>query len=225
MSMSTSRRPSSSMIVALVALFVALGGTGYAAATISGKSLKKRSVPADRVVNNALSGAQINESLLGPVPNAQNANEAVHAQRADKAQSADSAINASEALHAKTADTATTAKTADDAKLLQGLPSSAFLSNSVKVRVASTGNAVPGNEYPVGVKAKCLAGEKGIGGGAGWYVLVNGTFSVSEMNLPITASVPEMSGDTIVGWEAHGRNMSGLDRYLRAYVVCVPAAA
>jgi hypothetical protein len=34
------------MIVALLALFVALGGTVYAASTISGKSVKKNSLPA-----------------------------------------------------------------------------------------------------------------------------------------------------------------------------------
>jgi hypothetical protein len=34
------RRPSPSMAVALIALFVALGGTGYAALTITGKNVK-----------------------------------------------------------------------------------------------------------------------------------------------------------------------------------------
>lgn len=40
------KRPSPAMAVSLLALFVALGGTGYAAALINGKSIKTRTVTA-----------------------------------------------------------------------------------------------------------------------------------------------------------------------------------
>jgi hypothetical protein len=58
------------MMVALVALFVALGGSGYAAVKLNGKNLKNRSVAGQKVKNNTLTGKQIRESKLGTVPRA-----------------------------------------------------------------------------------------------------------------------------------------------------------
>lgn len=69
------RRPSPAMVVALVALFVALGGSGYAAVQLSGKNLKNRSVAGKKLKNNTLTGKQIRESRLGTVPRAQVATE------------------------------------------------------------------------------------------------------------------------------------------------------
>ena len=63
-----------SNVVACLALFIALGGTVYAAGQISGKQIKKNSlpgnrikpktIPANRVKPNSLSGKQINEATL-----------------------------------------------------------------------------------------------------------------------------------------------------------------
>ncbi len=57
-------------VIATVALFVAIGGTSYAVSHLSGKQIRKHSIPGNRVKNNALGRAQIKESKLGPVPNA-----------------------------------------------------------------------------------------------------------------------------------------------------------
>jgi hypothetical protein len=57
------------MVVALLALFVALGGTGYAAV-----KLKNNSVPGKKLKRNTVTGKQVKESTLGTVPRAQNAN-------------------------------------------------------------------------------------------------------------------------------------------------------
>ena len=64
-----SPRPSPAMVVAVAALFVALGGTGYAAVKLNGKNLKNRTVAAKKVKRNTLTGAEIRESTLGAVPN------------------------------------------------------------------------------------------------------------------------------------------------------------
>lgn len=63
-----------SNVIASLALFIALGGTVYAAGKISGKQIKKNSlpgnrikpmtVPANRIKPNSLSGKQINEQTL-----------------------------------------------------------------------------------------------------------------------------------------------------------------
>jgi hypothetical protein len=115
------RLPSPALVVGCLALFVALGGTVYAAkkARIDGKAvkvkslpgnrLKLRSIPANRlkpgVLKGALAtqsgpitGAEIDELTLGQVP------EAAHAISADTAQSAvdaQTAVNAVNAINAQ----------------------------------------------------------------------------------------------------------------------------
>jgi hypothetical protein len=111
-------RQSPAIVLSLLALFVALGGTVYAAKRINGKSirakslpgnrLKPRSVPANRLkpgvlasatLSGPLTGADIEERTLGRVPTA------AHAETADSAQSAvdaETALNAVNALNAQT---------------------------------------------------------------------------------------------------------------------------
>jgi hypothetical protein len=77
------RRPSPALIVSCVALFAALGGTSYAAVKITGKEIAKRTITGGNVKNrtlgpkkvrlDSLTGNQINESTLGLVPKASDA--------------------------------------------------------------------------------------------------------------------------------------------------------
>jgi len=62
-----------SNIVALLALFLALGGSVYAASKINGKSIKKQSVPGNRLKPDSVTSTQVNESSLAQVPSAANA--------------------------------------------------------------------------------------------------------------------------------------------------------
>ena len=76
-------RPSAALVVAMVALFMALGGTSYAALKITGKNVanstltgldvKNRSLGPQEIKPESLTGNQIDESQLGPVPTAANA--------------------------------------------------------------------------------------------------------------------------------------------------------
>lgn len=205
------RRPSASMIVALVALFAALGGTGYAAATLSGRSIQKRSIPANRIVSNALGGGQINESKLGPVPTAQ------------QALTAQTAASATHAGQADNADNATNAQNAQNAQKLQGREPGAFMANSVRVVSAQVTVATGGTRN---ITASCGPAEKGIGGGAAW--IIPGSDSPTELDAQLTASLPAPATggtDTMTGWKAAGLNNTGADRLLRAYVICVPRTA
>jgi hypothetical protein len=112
------RLPSPALAVAALALFVALGGTVYAAkkARIDGKAvkvkslpgnrLKLRSIPANRLKpgvlqtagadqrGNLITGAEIDELSLGQVPNAAHAETADSAKSAVDAQTALNAVNA-----------------------------------------------------------------------------------------------------------------------------------
>jgi hypothetical protein len=90
--------------IALIALFIALGGTTFAAAnalpknSVGTKQLKKNAVTSVKIKNNQVTGADVRESSLGKVPSAANAD---HATAAD---SATNATNATNATHATTAD-------------------------------------------------------------------------------------------------------------------------
>jgi hypothetical protein len=105
------RRPGGATLIAVVALFVALGGTGYAAFSLPKNSvgskqlknnavttskIKNGSVTAGKIKNGAVTAGKINTSGL-TVPNASHAN------------SANNAINSTNATNATNATTAATA--------------------------------------------------------------------------------------------------------------------
>src|SRR5438874_2936813 len=97
------RAPSPALVISLFALFVALGGTTYAATSlpknsVGTKQLKKNAVTSPKIKNGAVTAAKINPAGL-MVP------EALHATSAD---SATSATSAATATHAGTTDHATT---------------------------------------------------------------------------------------------------------------------
>jgi hypothetical protein len=102
------------LALALIALFAALGGTVYAAAKISGKTIKVKSlpgnrlrmasvpgnrlkpgaIPGDRLAPGSITGVQIDAATLGTVPSA------IHAGNADSARDAETALNAANAANA-----------------------------------------------------------------------------------------------------------------------------
>jgi hypothetical protein len=66
-------RPSPSMVVAILALVVALGGTAYAAQSINGGSIQKQSIGGGKLKQKTLTGFQVNLNKLGAVPLAKRA--------------------------------------------------------------------------------------------------------------------------------------------------------
>ena len=72
------RRPSPAMVVALVALVAALGGTAYAAQTINGGAIKKQTIGGGKLKQKTLTGYQINTNKLGTVPAATTAQRATN---------------------------------------------------------------------------------------------------------------------------------------------------
>jgi hypothetical protein len=88
--------------IALLALFVALGGTGYAAVAINGKQLKNGTVTGKKLKRDTLTGREVKESKLGAVP------------------------SAARATSATSADTSRRADAATDAGTLDGFDSAAF---------------------------------------------------------------------------------------------------
>jgi hypothetical protein len=83
-------KPSPAFVLALVALFVALGGTSYAALSIpansvGSKQLKKNAVTTKKIKNHAVTAAKINTTGL-TVPNATHAGSATSAGSVDGSQ-------------------------------------------------------------------------------------------------------------------------------------------
>jgi len=117
------RTPSPAFVISLLALFVALGGTTYAATSLPKNSvgtqqLKNNAVTSKKIKKGAVTATKINTGGL-TVPNA------LHATSADSAThavSADSATNAS---------TATNATNATNAGELGGRPPSAYALSSL----------------------------------------------------------------------------------------------
>jgi hypothetical protein len=101
-------------VVATLALFIALGGSSYAALSITTKDVKNRSLKGGDLRKNTITGTEIRESRLGRVPSATNA------ASADIAKSADSATTAG------SAGTANVAGIAQDAQALAGQGAGAF---------------------------------------------------------------------------------------------------
>jgi hypothetical protein len=122
-------------VIALIALFVALGGAAYAGTTISGNSikngsigggklknetigagkLKKGTITATQIAPGSITSSSIDLTTLGTVPSATTATTAQTATQANSATTANSSSTADNAKHAETADSATTAGTATTA--------------------------------------------------------------------------------------------------------------
>ena len=66
------RRLSYANVVATLALFIALGGSSYAALTITGKNVRDGSLTGKDIKRNSLTGRQIREGRLDTVPRARN---------------------------------------------------------------------------------------------------------------------------------------------------------
>jgi hypothetical protein len=60
-------------VMATLAVFIALGGTSYAALTVTGRDVKNSSLTFRDLQRDTLGGSRINESLLGTVRRARNA--------------------------------------------------------------------------------------------------------------------------------------------------------
>jgi len=109
------------MLVALLALFVALGGSSYAAIKVGSRDIRTGAVGTRAIANNAIRSTDIRNGVVtgrdvrdNSLTNADIDNNTLRASRADAATTA------------TTATSATTAASAADAGLLDGLDSTAF---------------------------------------------------------------------------------------------------
>lgn len=180
-------RNSPALVVSVMALFVALGGSVYAAkkAKIDGKAIRAKSIPGNRLkprsiganrlkpgvlkearIAAPLTGADINELTLGQVPSA------AHADTADRAQSAvdaQTALNAVNAIDAKTIN-GYSAGCQPSTLPFAGACWESSASVAVTAPVAAAKCAARGGTLPEALQLAVFAGEPGVilHGGSEW---------------------------------------------------------
>jgi hypothetical protein len=177
------RLPTPALAVSALALFIALGGTVYAAKkakvdgrtvkvkSLPGNRLKLRSIPANRLKpgvlkaagsgqNGALiTGAEINELSLGQVPNA------AHAETADNAKSAVDAQTALNAVNAITAQSVNghEAGCLPSTRAFAGACwQSSASETAVSAPAAANSCAVQGGELPEALELSAFASQPGV---------------------------------------------------------------
>ena len=60
-------------VMSTLGVFIALGGSSYAALTISGSDIRNRSIPAKKLKRNSITNREVRESRLSRVPRARRA--------------------------------------------------------------------------------------------------------------------------------------------------------
>jgi hypothetical protein len=195
--MTTIRRfqPTPAFVVAIIALLVSMSGTAVAVTALAPNSVKSK-----HIVN-----GQVKAKDLG--------SDSVRGAKVLDASLAGADVTDESLTGADVQDDSLTGADVNESTL-QGVMAS-------RVRMVVTqGLPTQGGQEFV---ASCAANEKAIGGGGAWIQAATGT--PTQLEAPITASMPNPAipaADGATGWRAAGRNLSGLDRILRVYAVCVP---
>jgi hypothetical protein len=205
--MTTIRRfqPTPAFVLALIALLVSMSGTAVAVTALAPNSVKSKHIVNGQVktkdlASNSVRGPKVLDgSLTG-------------ADVADESLAGADVENGSLTGEDVQDDSLTGADVNEST--LQGV-----MASQVRMVISQGAPLQFGDERV----ASCAANEKAIGGGAVW--LQPGTNAPTQLEAPITASMPDPAvpaADGATGWRGAGRNLSGVDRVLRVYAVCVP---
>lgn len=224
--LNTRTRISPATPLALLALFVALGGGAYAAGTIGTDDLQNRAVTKAKLDRNSVvpgkirGGAVTRQKLRnGLVNTAKLGPEAVTGPKVDEStlEQVPSAAKAETATAAEKADTATSAQTAASvgpdgvgtAALEDGAVTApklgTIVQHSESIEIAAGGTSVK--------SASCPTGQRMITGGAVW---TGGFNAATAEQLHLVYSTP--SGDN---WTARAFNGTGEARTLLVRVRCL----
>jgi hypothetical protein len=183
-------RVSPALVISVVALFLAAGGTSFAesqvafvAKTLGLNKAQKKQVKA--IADSEIANKAPTLSVLSAA-NATNATNAANATNATKATSATNATNAANATNATNATKATSAGLASNAEKLGGLPASKYLQESITVYTSTN---VPNGSFSTAV-AECPRGYQAVGGGVD---------DANVLHMEVTASGPTSAGIAEVG--------------------------
>ena len=193
---------SSAHVIAMIALFVALGSTSVAAVTLAknsvgAKQIKKDAVRASEVKRNAVGASEIRSNAVASGDIAENG--------VGGADLSDNSVGSAEVANGSIAE----------ADLVAGL-----LAKSLEVTVQRTDVALADNTTQA-VEVACPAGTVGVGGGSS--VDQTGSDDIKQMvSRPGNGAVIPNDGDTSNEWRAVYRNPAGGTgaAEIRAFILC-----
>ena len=202
------------LVVAVIALILALGGTASALPgkkNVDGNDLRKDVVKSKNLVDGQVRLNDLDDDSVDSTRVLDGALRGIDVQ--------DSSLTGADVQDESLTggDVANDSLTGDDVKesTLQGVMAS-------PVRLVQNQTASLPNGVGADIAVSCPAGYKGIGGGAAWTLPVSSDPTVLTAPLTSSMPVPSTSGtDNITGWRATGRNLSGQNRRLRVYAICV----
>lgn len=201
-------RPTYAGVTATLALFVALGGSSYAAITITGSSVRNGSLTGADIKNGSLKGGDVKNGALtgGDLKNG-----SVSTADIDDASLLAADFKAGELPAGPAGPTGPAGPQG-----LQGAPGPAGATNVVARRV---NDSVPSAQREI-VVASCLPGEVAVGGGGGITGLLNGG-SIIYFDEPREAdgSVPE-DGEPATKWAVAASNFTGDTQIVNVHVLC-----
>jgi hypothetical protein len=208
-------QPTPAFVLAMIALLVAMSGTAVAAGlavnSVKSKNIVNGQVKQQDIGANAVRGDKVKDGTLTGLD--------VQDGSVDGNDVQDTSLTGTDVQDGSLsgADVQDDSLTgADIQEQTLGL-----MSNQVRTVLNTTANQPNGVGATISVS--CPANEKAIGGGAAW--IIPGGNTPTALDAPITASmpIPATGGvNNATGWTASGRNLSGVDRQLRAYAICVP---
>ena len=213
--LSRTRRPGHATVVAYLALFVALSGSAYAAATISGADIRNNSVTGADIRQNSLTGDDVRQnSITGE----------------DVRQSSITAsdIRQSTVTGGDIRDGTLAAEDFKAGTLLKGDPGAPGVKGDTGAPGANgatnvtlvTSEAVVVNTLQNSALATCPAGQRATGGGIGSNnangVNVNQSGPVdSQLNFDLADT-----GDVPIGWFGRAQSTGQGDTTLYVYAIC-----
>jgi hypothetical protein len=186
-------RPTYASVTATIALFAALGGTSYAALTISGKDIR----------NGTVTGADLR-------------NESIASRDVDNGSLTGSDLKNGSVTSSDIDDASLLAADFKPGELPAGPAGPQGPAGATTVVTRRAEETVPNSQFAVR-PVSCSAGQTVVGGGAS----ITGDAAVILESAPIEAdgSRPE-DGETATGWSARGGNATGSPQTLNVYVLC-----
>lgn len=190
--------PKYANVTATLALFVALGGTSYAAATISGSDVQNGSLTSADVRNESLKSRDVdNGSLTG----------------------SDLKNGSLRAADFKAGDLPAGPQGAPGPQGPQGIQGPQGPAGATNVVARRTNAFVPNGGSETAV-ASCLPGEVAVGGGAGiTFAFTQDAAIFTSEPREADGSDPE-DGDVPTKWAAVGVNDTGVPQLMNVHVLC-----
>jgi hypothetical protein len=200
-------RPSPALVVALIALFVSIGGVGYAASQITTGDIKNGAVTNKKLHKNAVRTKKIKKKA---VKTGKIANLAVKTPKLDDQSVTTDKINDAAVTTDKINDAAVTSS-----KLDSGAVNAASL-GTIVARVSEIPLAANGNNADT---VFCQPGERLVGGGA-----KSASFNawvVSSRPVKADGSDPADGEDDLNGWRAAAHNDTATATTFKIFAMCL----